>query len=248
MTADDVVVLLTGLLAGKKPTMPENCINDWSSDDKSRRLHEASGANAKTSVGAVVDLHRTWGYPYPREFASRYLRSGESFDKLRREGGRPDPRVFGRSASELAGIIANLTSYCVQHPNRRDAVYTEAGVGEWLLFLVIVRTAEGGHRERRVWSVIGGSLNGWRSTTYTEDTREGIDFVQGLTGAVVQVKPTGWHHQAELLVDWLRVSAMHGNRRWLVECDPLDGGHLDVHRVEMGTLVPASVEDLLRDS
>lgn len=248
MTADDVARLLTRLLAGNKPAMPENWVNDWRSKDKSRRLHEASGANAKASVGAVVDLHRTWGYPDPREFAATYLRSGESFDELRREGGHPDPRAFGRSASELARIIADLRSYCVKHPNHRDAAYTEAGVGEWLLFLVIVRTAEGGHRERRVWSVIGGSLSGWRSTTYTEDTHEGIDFIRGLTGTVVQVKPTGWHHQAELLADWLRVSAMHGNRRWLVECDPLDGGHLDVHRVEMGALVPASVEELLRES
>lgn len=47
---------------------------------------------------------------------------------------------------------------------------------------------------------------------------------------------------------WLRGSAMHGNRRWLVKCDPLDGGNLDAHRVEMGTLVPACVEDLLRES
>lgn len=246
MTAAEVSKLLDSLLAGSRPAMPEPWINDWRAKDKSRRLHEASGANAKTSVGAVVDLHRSWGYPEPHEFAAAYLKSGEALNALRLEGRHPDPRGFGRSASDLAAIIADLTSYCVNHPNHRDATYTETGVGEWFLFLVVVRTAEGGHRERRAWSALGGQERGWRSTTYAEDTREGIDFVQERTRFVVQVKPAGWHRQGQLLADWLRVSAMHGNRRWLVECDPTDGGSLEVYRVVEGVLRRASMENLVR--
>lgn len=63
MTAAEVLKLLDSLLAGSRPAMPETWINDWRAKDKSRRLHEASGANAKTSVGAVVDLHRTLPCP-----------------------------------------------------------------------------------------------------------------------------------------------------------------------------------------
>lgn len=245
MTESEVLNLLEALLAGVKPRMPEIWINDWRPSDNSRCLHEVSGANSQTSVGAVVDLYRRWGDPALREFVAKYLKSGESFDALCKTGQHPNPREFGRSAAHLAQTIADLTLYCVNHPNHPNATYTESAVGEWFLNLVIVRTLEGSLRERRVALALGGPTRGWRCATPIEDAGEGIDLIHERTGLVVQVKPIGWHRKAQMLIKWLRLSSMHVDHRWLVECEYHEGAPFDVYRVINGALVPASMEDLI---
>lgn len=244
MKADDVRGVLTALLKGKRPAMPETWINDWRSPDKRRRLHEASGANGKTQIGAVIELHREWGWPDAAGFLERYVATGDEFDRRMAAGEELDGTRFGRSLAALGAKIEALTSYCRAHPNFSNAAYTEEEVGAWFLQLVLIRTLDGGLRERRVWTMLGGEAGGWRPTTAVEDTKDGLDFVHDRTATVVQVKPVGWHEKSALLRNWIDQSSHHADGRWLIECDACDDGAMAVFAVR-GDVVSLSSKALL---
>lgn len=231
VTPEDLRSLALALNPANDPVLPDSCVQPH---------HERCfqpGLNHASRIGRTTYLVQKFGWPPYIDWVSRYFDEGET---------RPptaDPAQVGRTPAELLDLIVQLRYDLLRHA-RGQCDYSEEKVADWFLHLVFARTWWGSRGERAVWDRFGGPQAGWRTGTYDEDVRQGLDLVNDHRMVAVQVKRDGWHAKDHLRTRWLKQICRFAGDVFLVEYKRGTNDVAGVFRAVPGGVTTATWQDV----